>query len=110
MDHPGRTAVPVDLGLRDTAGQSIVDALKLFFRGKGNNVGPMLLVLDNFEQVLDAAPMVVELLVGCPQLKVLATSREALHVVGEQQFPVPPLRVPDLSRLPRFYLQTGVGW
>src|SRR5262249_36304392 len=60
----------------------------------------VLLVLDNFEQVLDAAPVVVGLLSGCPHLKVMVTSREALHVVGEQQLPVSPLPTPDLSRLP----------
>ncbi|HET9493719.1 MAG TPA: helix-turn-helix domain-containing protein, partial [Chloroflexia bacterium] len=60
----------------------------------------MLLVLDNFEQVLDAAPVVVRLLEGCPWLKVLATSREALHVRGEKHLPVRPLALPDLNDLP----------
>ncbi len=60
----------------------------------------LLLVLDNFEHILDAAPVVVRLLGACPRLSVLVTSREPLHIAGEQQFPVPPLRAPNLSRLP----------
>ena len=59
-----------------------------------------LLVLDNFEQVLDASPVVLQLLGSCPGLKVLITSREALHVSGEQRFPVPALVTADPSNLP----------
>jgi predicted ATPase len=58
----------------------------------------MLLVLDNFEQVAHAAPDVVSLLEACPRLKALVTSREALGVRGEQQFAVPTLPLPDLTR------------
>ena len=60
----------------------------------------LLLLLDNFEHLLAAAPLVTELLRGCPHLKVLATSRAALRLSGEQEFPVPPLPVPDPSHLP----------
>lgn len=61
---------------------------------------PMLLLLDNFEQVVAAAPVFVRLLEECAQLKIFVTSRIALHVRGEIRFPVPPLCVPDLGHLP----------
>jgi predicted ATPase/transcriptional regulator with XRE-family HTH domain len=60
----------------------------------------LLLVLDNFEHLLPAAPMVTDMLRGCPNLKVLATSRAALRLSGEQEFPVLPLPVPDPTHLP----------
>jgi non-specific serine/threonine protein kinase len=53
-----------------------------------------LLVLDNFEHLLDAAPLVAALLMACPRLAVLATSREALHLRGEHELPVAPLPLP----------------
>jgi hypothetical protein len=59
-----------------------------------------LLVLDNFEQVVAAAPLLVELLAACPRLKLLVTSREVLHVRGERVFAVPPLALPDPKHLP----------
>jgi predicted ATPase/class 3 adenylate cyclase len=59
-----------------------------------------LLLLDNFEQVLDAAPEVGELLRRCPRLKAVVTSRAGLRISGEQQFPVPPLQLPDPKALP----------
>ncbi len=54
----------------------------------------LLLVLDNFEQVIEAAPNVAELLRAAPNLKVIATSRAPLHVSGEQEYPVPGLPTP----------------
>jgi predicted ATPase/class 3 adenylate cyclase len=60
----------------------------------------MLLVLDNFEQVVGAGPSVNQLLSACPNLTVLASSRSALQVSGEQEFPVPPLGLPDPANLP----------
>jgi predicted ATPase len=60
----------------------------------------LLLLLDNFEHLLPAAPILVELLCACPQLKLLVTSRGALRVSGEQVFPISPLPLPDLARLP----------
>jgi predicted ATPase/transcriptional regulator with XRE-family HTH domain len=89
------STVATTLGCKEMGHGSHVDWLKEFVRDQR-----MLMVLDNFEQVLDAAPVVVEMLRTCSALKVLVTSREALHVMGEQQFPVPPLEVPDLTHLP----------
>ena len=60
----------------------------------------LLLLLDNFEQVSDAALQIADLLPACPRLKVLATSRVGLHVRAEQEFAVPPLSVPNPKRLP----------
>ncbi len=57
-----------------------------------------LLLLDNFEHLLPAAPLVGELLSAASQIWVLATSRERLHVYGEQEYPVYPLDLPDLQR------------
>ncbi|HEV2458079.1 MAG TPA: tetratricopeptide repeat protein [Ktedonobacterales bacterium] len=81
--------------VRETGNQSLLDALKLALRAK-----PRLLVLDNFEQVLPAAPLLVELLAACPQVKALVTSRARLQVRGEYELVVPPLALPDLSHLP----------
>jgi predicted ATPase len=60
----------------------------------------LLLVLDNFEQVMDAATTVADLLAACPGLKVLATSRMPLHIRAEYEYPVGPLATPDLDDLP----------
>ncbi len=60
----------------------------------------LLLLLDNFEQVSDAASQIADLLSACPRLKVLVTSRVGLHVRAEREFAVPPLSLPNLKRLP----------
>ncbi len=83
------------LGLPETPGRSVVDTLKDDLRGQS-----ALLLLDNFEQVLPAAPLVAELLAACPRLKSLVTSRAALRLSGEGEYPVPPLALPDLTQLP----------
>ncbi len=60
----------------------------------------LLLILDNFEQVIQAAPSIERLLGACPHVKVLVTSRVALHIQGEQRLALHPLALPDLKRLP----------
>jgi predicted ATPase/DNA-binding CsgD family transcriptional regulator len=60
----------------------------------------LLLLLDNFEHLLEAAPQLLVLLAPCPRLSMLVTSRAALHLSGEQEFTVPPLALPDLAQLP----------
>jgi predicted ATPase/class 3 adenylate cyclase len=62
----------------------------------------VLLVLDNFEQVNDAAPQIAELLARAPKISILVTSRSPLRVYGEREFPIPPLGVPDPKHLPDF--------
>jgi predicted ATPase len=59
-----------------------------------------LLVLDNFEQVIEASPTVGALLSGAPRITMLVTSRGPLRIQGEQEFSVPPLELPDAARLP----------
>lgn len=71
-------------------GEDLIETLKDYLRERH-----MLLVFDNFEQILDAAPLVNELLAAAPRLKVLATSREALFIYGENVYAVEPLPVPD---------------
>jgi predicted ATPase/class 3 adenylate cyclase/DNA-binding CsgD family transcriptional regulator len=82
------------LDLKESAGQAQLHVLTAYLRNK-----ELLLLLDNFEQVLSAAVQVAALLAACPKLKVLVTSRTVLHVHGEQEFAVPPLAVPDPKRL-----------
>ena len=67
----------------------------------------LLLVLDNLEQVIGAAPDIAALLNGCPNLKIVVTSREVLRISAEWCYPVPPMALPDLQRLPplRFLAQ-----
>jgi predicted ATPase/DNA-binding NarL/FixJ family response regulator len=79
------------VGAKEVSGQPLLKTLQAYLKDKG-----ALLLLDNFEQVLEAGPLLAELLAACLALKVLVTSRELLHLYGEHGYPVPPLPVPSL--------------
>ena len=82
-------AIVQALGLSDSGDQSVEEQLRDYLSDRD-----LLLVLDNFEHVLGAAPLIGELLAAAPRVSVLATSRESLRLAGEQQYPVPPLELP----------------
>src|SRR5215213_4216950 len=83
------TRIVQALGLKE-AGQPLMDLLRRYLEERH-----LLLVLDNFEHLLEAAGLVAELLTACPSLHILITSRTPMHLRGEQVFPVPPLALPD---------------
>ncbi len=83
------------LGIKEAGERTLADLLQAHVRDKR-----LLLLLDNFEQVVAAAARLSALLADCPQLKMLVTSRAVLHIRGEHEFPVPPLALPDLAHLP----------
>jgi predicted ATPase/DNA-binding CsgD family transcriptional regulator len=97
IDDPEQVipAIAQALELPERENRNPFDRLKTFLRDK-----QLLVLLDNFEQVLSAAPLLSDLLSSCPQLKLLVTSRALLHIWGEYQFTIPPLEVPDLQHLP----------
>jgi len=78
------------LGLIEASSQPPEEVLKGYLRDRH-----MLLVLDNFEQVLEAAPLIDEVLHAAPSVKVLVTSRTPLKLYGEHEFPIPPLSLPQ---------------
>jgi predicted ATPase/DNA-binding CsgD family transcriptional regulator len=88
------TTIGQVLGVREEGVTTIVEGLQNVLRAKH-----LLLLLDNFEQIIEAAPLVTDLLSAAPGLKVLVTSREILHVGGEQIYRVPPLALPDLNHV-----------
>ena len=90
-------AIVSTLGIIENPGKPIEQTLYDFLRTKR-----MLLLLDNFEQVIAAAPVVASLLSECPRLKILVTSREPLRVRGEHELALPPLAVPNLAHMPKF--------
>ncbi len=92
-------AIGAAVSLRQVAGDSrpLDEVLAGFIGSK-----EMLLILDNFEHLMPAAPGIARLSAACPGLKVMATSREALHLRDEQEYPVPPLdsSSPDAAPAP----------
>jgi predicted ATPase len=82
------------LGIRETGRPVSVQSLKEYLQDSRSN---LLLLFDNFEHMLAAAPVVAELITAAQKLRVLVTSRAPLHIYGEFEFPVPTLALPDLQ-------------
>ncbi len=86
-------AVAQAIGIGEAAHHPLLERLKTYLCDKH-----LLLILDNFEHVLEAGPRVADLLSAAPDLKILVTSRAVLHLYGEHEFEVLPLALPDLSQ------------
>ena len=84
------TTLATSLGIQESSGDSVLTRLVSTLRQKN-----MLLVIDNFEHILDAAGQLVQVLGNAPQVKILVTSREALRISGEHEFTVAPLSLPQ---------------
>ncbi|MFW9956341.1 MAG: tetratricopeptide repeat protein [Candidatus Thorarchaeota archaeon] len=83
------------LGVTETTGEhTLFESLKAFLHKK-----KILLILDNFEQVLPASLKVADLLEGCPRTKILVTSRSPLRLRAERELPVPPLELPPSKQI-----------
>ncbi len=82
------------LGMQESGPQSIIEQMQSALRDTS-----FLLILDNFEQIIAAAPLIEELLLACPGLKVLATSRTVLHLRAENEYLITPLETPDPSQI-----------
>ena len=85
------------MGVRETGNTLPQESLLEYVGGLSQ---PMLLLLDNFEHLVSAAPFVAQMLTAGPKLKVVVTSQAPLHVYGEHEFPVPPLALPDPMSIP----------
>jgi predicted ATPase/serine/threonine protein kinase len=98
VGEPGliASAIAQAAGVSETGNQSPQESLKEYLRELNQ---PMLLLLDNFERLVSAAPVLAQLLTINPKLKVVVTSQAPLHVYGEHEFPVPPLALPDLKSI-----------
>lgn len=86
------TAIAQAAEVLENPEEALIETLKRALRHSD-----LLLVIDNFEHVIGAAPIAAELLAASPQLKILVTSREALRLTGEQEYPVPPLSLPTFD-------------
>src|SRR5574341_885873 len=87
------SSIAMTLGILENPTRPVVESVKDSLRPK-----QMLLVLDSFEQIVAAAPVVADLLAACPGVKVLITSRVVLHLSGEHEYPVAPLKLPEAGR------------
>jgi len=88
-------AIARAIGIREIAGDHLSEAVQSAILGH-----ELLLLLDNFEQVIAAAPVVADLLAGCPELTILATSRASLQISGEHEYPVAPLQIAEMPISP----------
>jgi predicted ATPase len=95
---PGLVIPTIAKTLKVTEGSGELSILELLKRHLCDK--QMLLLLDNFEQILPAAPLVADLLEACPKVKILVTSRASLHLRAEKELPIPPLSVPPLTKWP----------
>ncbi len=93
--HLVAPAIAQALGISEAAGRPLLDGLYTFLSDK-----QVLLMFDNFEHILEATPLVLDLLAKSPRLKVVIASRAALRAPDEYVLPVPPLALPKLERLP----------
>jgi predicted ATPase/DNA-binding CsgD family transcriptional regulator len=95
LREPGLVLVAIAqaLAITDISLPSLFEHLQAFLRDK-----QLLLLLDNFEHVLDACPQLADLLSTAPHLKILVTSREVLHLYGEHEYAVLPLALPNLTQ------------
>jgi predicted ATPase/class 3 adenylate cyclase len=89
------SAIALALGVREKPDRDLTDGVLQFLRER-----ELLLILDNFEQVMSAAPLISDMLTRSSALRIIVTSREILHLSVEQAYDVPPLAVPDPRALP----------
>ena len=87
------SAASTALGTKQSLGRSLVESVQDYLSDR-----ELLLLVDNFEQVDEAAPLLAELLTAAPRLQIIVTSRSPLGLYGEHEFPVHPLPLPDPRR------------
>jgi len=92
------------LGVIESPNRLLFDSLKDFLQNKQT-----LLLLDNFEQIISVAPLLTELLSTCAELRILVTSREALRLRGEHEFPLAPLALPDRPSIKTLLQYPGIA-
>ncbi len=92
------------LGVTESSSRLLLNSLKDFLRDKQT-----LLLLDNFEQIISIAPLLTELLEVCARLRILVTSREALRLRGEHEFPLAPLALPGQPSFKNLMQYPGIA-
>lgn len=104
LTDPGLIAIEIAkaLGVKVMPDKTEIEGLVSYLQGKQT-----LLLLDNFEQIAEAAPLIAQLLQSTSGVKALVTSRVALGLRGTQEFPVPPMSLPDRKHLPALDRLTG---